>query len=239
MKKIVALVLAVVMTVTLAMPAFAEGGAPADHYKIEYDTKNNQKLDSDGAVGEVDVNYEVSARWEIWIPDEVIFVDAYGLKFLADVQAHQARIPTGQTLTLTMDSKNDYEMRNVDSTGETNVSGKDYVDYAVKYIRNNEGPQGAIAWPTNISAEDYQDRDKRVDFYDNYFAGDPYLSPNTDNVVLRVVGNNETQTKITTTLAFYTAGTDTIGIYKDTLTFTANLIEETIPTPEPEEQPQA
>ena len=217
MKKIVALVLVIVMISALALPVFADV-TPAEHYAPSPD----KKLTADGESGTVEVHYEVSARWQILIPADVVFIETYGLKFLADVEAQQARIPDGQILTLTISSEHGYKMKNVDST--------DAVPYAVSFIENNVLPNSSpvvtkvVDWPT-LTAEVYGDREARAEAYGNHFNVDPYTTAAEGTRVLSVVGNGNTIPKVTTTLAFYTAGTDTIGTYKDNLTFTANLTD--------------
>jgi len=221
MKKLVALMLAFVMMAAAAVPAFADV-TPAEHYK----PNPEKKLTVDGETGLVEVTYEVSAKWQILIPADVVFVETYGLKFLADVEAQSARIPIGQTLTLTVESANNYKM--VNTTSES-----DNVPYAVSFVKNNtmpnsEPPKPMVAdWP-ELDDSIYGDRAGRAEAYQKHFSVDPYRTAGTEGEtqteLLSVEGKGTTIPKVTTTLAFYTAGTDTIGTYKDTLTFTARLI---------------
>ena len=147
MKKIVALMLAFVMMAAASLTAFADV-TPAEHYK----PNPEKKLTVDGETGLVEVTYEVSAKWQILIPADVVFVETYGLKFLADVEAQSARIPIGQTLTLTVESANGYKMINT-------TSESDSVPYAVSFVKNNvmlnvEYVSGDNNWNFDISVLD-------------------------------------------------------------------------------------
>ena len=228
MKKIVALVLAFVMMVAAAVPAFAADRevSAAEHYPADPNKKLTGDGEEGGNTGTVEVNYEVSAKWQILIPADVVFVDVHGLRFLADVEAQQARIPVGQTLTLTVSSENGYKMKNIEN------DRTDAVPYSVSFVENNvmpgsEPPVAMVGeWP-ELSAEVLNDREARAEAYGNHFAVDPYKTAAGDSTqLLSVIGNGNTIPRVTTTMAFYTVGTDTIGTYKDVLTFTALLTGE-------------
>ena len=225
MKKIVALMLTFAMVAALALPIVADV-APAEHYGPS--GESDKKLTADGDKGYVDVNYEVSAKWQIVIPDDVVFIETYGLKFLADVEAQQARIPDGQVLTLTVSSENNFEMVDINKSVSPDGAKPDGIDYAIAFIENNfdDGLARVIEWP-ELPAETYADREDRATAYADYFATAPHQMVSDNPTVLTVVGNGNTIKRVTTTLAFYTAGTDTIGTYKDVLTFTANLTDVT------------
>ena len=243
MKKLVALMLALVMVFAMAVPAFADA---TDHYK----PVEEQKLTGDGDTGLVDVTYEVSAKWQIVIPADVTFVETYGLKFFADVSALSARIPIGQTLTLSISSKNGYIMRDITD----NPAAADGVPYAISMVVNNAIPSpepGAdpipcvIAWP-DLSDDISGDAKNRVEAYKSYFNSKGYKTAGVlftdddgdgkfeetteaESEILTVVGVGTTIKEVTTTMAFYTPGTDKIGTYKDTLTFTARLFGDDTP----------
>lgn len=211
MKKLIALVLAIVMLAAVSIPVFAEDlPTPQEHYGA------NNSLDYQNPKGDVEVHYEVKSNYEVCIPEDVIFVDTYGFKFTADVIAKNVIIGKNQTLTVNLTSKNGFKMM-PEAGKEGNADG---VLYTVGYVQNDK--LESFEWPAGTLGDNSDMSTKLTDKFNAASKDYTEAAANVENPVVVVKGGSK-QT-VGTTMMFFLPQQETIlGHYIDTLTFEVKL----------------
>ncbi len=104
MKKIIALILAVIMIAAMAIPAFAA----------------DVSIDKDNKTGNVTVNYEMTQAYTITIPESIVLSDT-AAKTL-ELSASGVKIPANKALTVTVVSANGYTVTDTTNAGNTAVA---------------------------------------------------------------------------------------------------------------------
>lgn len=126
MKKILALVLAIIMMAAIAVPAFAEDPVRADRTQSE--TFVGDADNAETASPDVKVTYGVTQSYVIIIPADVTFVEGGDGKIASlesTLAADKVRIAGNEKLTVAIDSLYNYKLV------DTNQASID-VDYTIK-----------------------------------------------------------------------------------------------------------
>ena len=217
MKKLIALALAIIMMTAMALPAFAADDISAevdDHYAAE------NELNDENQEGDVYVLYTVSSKYTVLIPDNVMFSETHGFKFLADIAATNVRIGNGQQLTVSVTSENSYKMMpKKDDQGNFGAGNRDGVPYTIGFFENVEYNDGnnKFAWPAEVANNKLStELAKRSGYEEAVGAG--------ATTVLTIDGTGNSIERSGTTLIFFLPNQeDTLGEYIDKLTFKVNL----------------
>ena len=195
MKKILALVLAIIMMAAIAVPAFAEDPVREDRTQVENfvgDADNTETVSPD-----VKVTYGVAQTYTLSIPADVALEDytnqggndtnLNNLRATASIGATNVKINGKETLTVTATSKNSWKL--VDENGKSTA-----VDYALK-MSATESNYAALVDNTVLTV----------------------ATPTGNN---GIVGNTGTSH-----LEFTSKGTAQEGIFSDIITFNVVITE--------------